>query len=182
MVAVIPVGERFGKWIVIERGYHVNDKHVYWRCRCDCGAVKTIMAGNVRAGKTISCGCIRPKLNARQTPLYGTWKEMVSRCHDKRNHAYADYGGRGIAVCSEWRNNLQAFVRDMGQRPDGHTLDRINNNGDYTPHNCKWSTPREQARNRRSNRYITIKGETKLACDWAAELGINQSFFCERSR
>lgn len=108
-----------------------------------------------------------------------SYNTMVQRCYNNNHAQYKDYGGRGIEVCNRWKENqLNAkgfwnFVADMGERPDGMTLERINNNDNYTPENCKWATRKEQQRNRRNNLYITYNGKTQCAKDWAVEMGVN---------
>jgi hypothetical protein len=111
--------------------------------------------------------------------LYKTWGEMKTRCRNPKNRSYARYGGRGISVCSRWLE-YNNFAEDMGERPEGTTLDRIDNNGDYEPSNCKWSTPKEQASNRQSNKWIELDGKVKTLCEWADELGINRTTVIQR--
>lgn len=99
---------------------------------------------------------------------FNVWLGIIDRCENKQSWAYKWYGKRGIKICKEWRNSFQKFLEDMGPRPTSkHTIDRINNNGDYKPNNCRWATRKEQARNRRNNRLITYKGETKCMTEWA---------------
>lgn len=106
--------------------------------------------------------------------LYHTWATMRQRCYKKTHHRYYLYGGRGIKVCKRW-GNFANFVADMGERPNGYTLERINSNGDYTPDNCRWATPKEQALNRRNNILFTHKGKTQTVAEWIFELGLNSS-------
>jgi uncharacterized protein YggL (DUF469 family) len=100
-------------------------------------------------------------------PLYQVWQGMKARCLNPNNPHYANYGKRGIKICDQWINNFNQFVKDMGERPQGYSIDRINNDGDYTPQNCKWSTKKEQQRNRRVTKHITIEGISYLICDIA---------------
>lgn len=105
-------------------------------------------------------------------PLYGTWMSMKGRCSNPNNRQWNDYGGRGIAVCDRWRNNFQAFISDMPPRPDGHSLDRIDNDGDYSPENCRWATRKEQQRNQRRALYVLIEGKKYRAIDLAEKSGM----------
>lgn len=110
--------------------------------------------------------------NPTQTATYFAWKDMRRRCQKQSDPQWKDYGERGITVCERWRNDYDAFVEDMGERPDGMSLDRKDNSGDYTPENCRWATRTEQNRNARSNRYLEFQGRRMLLTDWAGELGI----------
>jgi hypothetical protein len=107
------------------------------------------------------------------------WGQMIARCYDPKNPKYPSYGGRGIKVCDRWICR-RLFVEDMGERPDGKTLNRINNDGDYSPENCEWATYSDQAQNRRDNRNITFNGETKCATEWERITGIKRKTLCKR--
>ncbi len=123
-------------------------------------------------GATRSCGCLRRTHGLIQTREYGAWEGLRNRCNNPTNHAYRRYGGRGIKVCERW-DSFENFLADMGPSPDGMSIDRIDNNGPYSPENCKWSTSKEQNRNRRDNRLITYKGQTKCLAEWAESTGIS---------
>ncbi len=116
------------------------------------------------------------------TKIYHTWEIMKRRCYRKNYVDYHRYGGRGIEVCDEWKNSFLAFYKDMGERPKGKTLDRINNDKGYSQENCKWSTPREQANNRRNNRFLTHKGKTLTVAQWARKLGVKDGILRYRLR
>ena len=116
------------------------------------------------------------------SPTWNSWHSMKARCYNKNHSAYSRYGGRGIKVCDSWLNSLENFVKDMGIRPDGMTLDRIDNDGNYTPDNCKWSTKHEQVINRRINRKITYKGRTDYIAQFAIDYGINLNTLHDRLR
>lgn len=114
-----------------------------------------------------------------RTSEYGTWLQIRRRVLDKTNPRYKDYGGRGIAICQRWES-FNNFIEDMGKRPVGMSLERINNDGDYSPDNCRWATPREQAMNRRSNVRLTIKGETRTVKEWSELSGVSPKNIYQR--
>lgn len=159
--------ERFGKlWVLVEKERSAN-YGTKWLCLCECGTDSVVTTAALRSGKTQSCGCL-VKTAAKKVgiansimfegythvrhPLYDTWQGMKTRCTNQNHIHYKNYGGRGITVCDEWVDTFEQFVRDMGDRPEGYTLDRRNNNGNYTPDNCRWATILEQNRNRRNSR------------------------------
>jgi hypothetical protein len=162
----------FGKLTVRNIAY--KKKEYYWNCKCACGN-KAIISGNkLRSGYTKSCGCLSATQKGLSTSgAYGSWSAMIERCYDKRVAHYKRYGGRGIEVCEEWRNSFLNFYKDMGERPLGKTLDRINPEGNYCKENCRWITPKQQGLNRRNNRLITYNGKTQCLTEWANEYDIN---------
>ena len=115
-------------------------------------------------------------------PLYSVWQGMKGRCNNPSNKHYYNYGGRGIKVCDAWLNDFKKFVEDMGEKPNGYSIDRINNNGDYTPGNCKWSTKKEQQRNRRVTKSIIIEGKTYLVCAIAEKYGFKFDTILHRAK
>lgn len=164
-------GQRFGRLTVIERAE--NKGHMTrWLCLCDCGNTTISQAANLRGGKTVSCGCFRydrvrevcGKHDGRGTRLYRIWKNMNSRCRCKSSSQYKDYGGRGISVCEEWRDFriFQQWALANGYH-EKLSIDRIDVNGNYTPDNCKWSTAKEQCRNKRNNHVVN----GKTLAEWA---------------
>ena len=150
-------GERFGRLVAVER--HGTSQPTMWLCRCDCGATAMVMSRSLVAGLTRSCWCLRREVVAQlgkrasthgqtHTPTWRSWKSMLDRCTYPSNIGWKHYGGRGIKVCDRWRSFVN-FLADMGERPPGTTLDRIDNNGNYEKSNCRWATYKEQRANQR---------------------------------
>lgn len=151
---------RFGRLIAIS--IDGTNKHGYnlWKCECDCGNITFLPAGSLVSGGTKSCGCLhREKVLSRQTldrtihgmyrtPTHYSWSKMLERCYNPNHIHYKNYGGRGIIVCDEWKD-FRNFYIDMGERPEGKTLDRIDNEDNYKLSNCRWATAKEQSSNRR---------------------------------
>ena len=145
-------GKKFGKLTVIKRIFPNKNRKAVWQCRCDCGKITDVQSSCLLNGNTRSCGCLRGgKIThgKTNTPIYNIWKGMLQRCYYKKHKHYKDYGGRGIQVDSKWKNSFEAFFTDMGDRPEGLTIDRINVNGNYCKANCRWATRTQQARNQR---------------------------------
>lgn len=172
------IGERFGRLVVLSEARAIVDPKRGWRvarwlCLCDCGNKKRVRGGDLNQGKTTSCGCYKrertvithTKHGKRWTKTYYVWLGMRSRCANPKRVEYKNYGGRGIKVCSRW-DSFSNFLKDMGEQPKGKQLDRINNNGGYSPENCRWATRKQQMRNTRGNRYFTIHGNRKSLSEW----------------
>jgi hypothetical protein len=164
-------GKRFGRLCVIAHDIDAKSGGgAFWVCKCDCGSVRTVAACSLKSGATLSCGCFHRESVASnnkthgmsKTAIYNAWKTMVGRCHNARHSSYYKYGSRGIFVCERWRNSFAAFFEDMGERPRGMSVDRIDNDGGYccgkckdcrssgvVACNCRWATDSEQQLNTR---------------------------------
>jgi hypothetical protein len=172
---------------------YLGGRECLWRCECACGKTVNIRGGSLRSKNTTSCGCARPgKVSASRTKHghtkgacasseYRSWRQMIARCERKTCPDYHNYGGRGIKVCRRWREDFAAFFADMGPRPSkAHTIDRRENSGDYEPGNCHWTTRKEQNRNTRRNRLLTLDSETKTLIEWAEAIGLSQTGLAHR--
>lgn len=173
--------QKFGKLTPIS--YYRKRHRVYWCCMCDCGNKIDVRSDGLTTGQTKSCGCLQKEIVGRinkthgksNTRLYDSWVDLKQRCHNKHNKRYKHYGGRGIKVCDEWRNDFIAFYDwsiNNGYQDD-LTIDRIDVNGNYEPNNCRWVTRKQQMRNTTRNRYITINSETHCLSEWCEILGLN---------
>jgi hypothetical protein len=163
----VKCGETFGRLLVIEEESERAGKHRAFLCRCDCGQiVRRVRGGDLRSGKKPSCGCQRKELVGNRarlhghrtlegsSPTYQSWLGMRQRCLNPRATGYQNWGGRGVTICERW-SNFENFLADMGERPEGFTLDRIDNDGNYEPGNCRWATRQEQQQNRRLCKTLT---------------------------
>ena len=171
-------GKTFGRWTAICVSGSDKRGELLWRCHCECGKESSITGGSLRSGNSISCGCFRRENPSQKkhgasvsgTPgsnLYCVWKAMISRCENKNTKSYQNYGGRGISVCDEWRHSFETFISDMGPRPQGHSIERKDNSGNYDHGNCRWANKKEQANNTRVNRTLTIDGDSKTLTQWS---------------
>lgn len=180
-------GERGNRLSQLGRPFHVLTKSGTRRLwavfQCECGVVCAASMSNVRGGATTSCGCYdrerRRKHGYADTRVYRVWRSMLSRCYGK-HPGFSNYGGRGIVVCERWRT-FENFLADMGEPPDGLSLDRINNDGNYEPGNCRWATQEEQHNNRRTTKRLTIDGETLSLMEWCKRPG-SVSHTCAEGR
>lgn len=181
-------GMMFGRLIVIE---HVGTRngHSLWKCKCDCGNVVEVVSGSLVSGNTQSCGCFRSQF-AREKftthgmhgiKIYNVWRGMKSRCMNINTNYYSDYGGRGISVCEEWLEFINFYNWAMNSGYNGIlTLDRVDNDGNYEPDNCRWSTMKEQANNTRTNVWYEYRGESKTLSQWSDICGIAQKRLRDR--
>lgn len=192
------VGMRFGKLEVLGLAKIPNDCKNYVKCKCDCGNIVNILPNALFCNERKSCGCTKTNnvmLKTSQStssgdfkdgrtkhPLYGTWRQMIERCENPNQKHYDRYGGRGISVCEEW-HDFWKFVDwsdSVGGRPDGYTIDRINNDGDYEPSNCRWADQATQKRNTSNNFIVEYNGVSKPLIDWSIETGINHQTLTNR--
>jgi len=178
-------GLKNNRWTVIEHAGKSASGANMWLCKCECGTLKKVSGTNVSTGKSKSCGCYKSEVTSKlffkhglnKTPEYIIWCGMRSRCNDADNKLY---GGRGIAVCARWDDFL-LFFSDIGKRPSSkHSIERRDNDGDYTPDNCYWATQKEQQRNKSSNHMISAFGVSMTMVEWSEFLAIN--YFTLRSR
>ena len=177
------IGQRFGKLLVIApSGTAPRSGNQYWKCICDCGQTK-IIRGDRLTGKPSqrSCGCINSTHGMSGHPLYKRWQRMKARCNNPNDKSYPHYGGRGIVVCARWADSFAAFLEDMGPTfRKGLELDRINNDGPYSPGNCRWATRRQQLNNTRANHLISFNGQTMNVTQWAVALGMRPGILRNR--
>lgn len=181
-------GQRFGRLTAIKRVDNSAGHNTRWLCRCDCGNERIVSRGHLRSGHTKSCGCFHSELLLRSNykhggstrgdtdRLYVIWRGMIDRCYNKNNMRYEAYGGRGIKVCDAWRHNYISF-REWALShgySDNLTIDRINNDEEYDPQNCRWADLNQQANNKRTNVLITHNGETHTQAQWSRITGISQ--------
>lgn len=173
-------GQRFTRLVVLSRQGTKNNQ-AKWLCQCDCGQQKEVSGNHLRSEFVRSCGCLLQETSAARfrshgktkTRVYRAWKAMRQRCSNPANEKnWKDYGGRGIRVCERWQS-FENFYADMGDPPEGTSLDRIDFNGNYEPSNCRWATDMEQARNKRNNVLITYRGETRSLIEWSEHLDLN---------
>lgn len=180
-------GVVYGEVTPLEPTLRRQNGCVVWRCMCSCGTEFFCTSNRLRTGNTKSCGCRISQITAarnvantkhghaktyKQSRTYRSWSAMIRRCEDENN---SGYGGRGITVCDSWRADFRAFLVDMGERPAGTTIDRIDSNGNYEPGNCRWASNETQQRNRRDCRMLTYAGETLPLAVWADRLGCKHS-------
>ena len=181
------IGKKYGRLKVLRLMGKSKDRHLLWEAECECGKIRVVLGRSLRRGITRSCGCLQRETASRKAtkhgmagiPMYIVWRGMLGRCLNTNDKAYKDYGGRGIRVCKRWLK-FENFFQDMGKRPEGMTLDREDNNGNYEPGNCRWATQKEQCRNTRRNKFVEYKGEKKTISEWAEQIGMSSTTLWKR--
>ncbi len=183
--AIDLTGMRFGRLKVIgtagRKAQPSGKTCIAWNTQCDCGNKKVVIGLYLRSVRTASCGCLRKEINASQVihgyglkdKVYRTWRGIRRRCGNKTYKEFRYYGGRGITVCERWKSFVN-FLADMGDAPPGMSIDRIDNNGPYSPSNCRWATQSQQQANRRDTRLISYLGQTKCIAEWERSYGMTK--------
>lgn len=176
----------FTRLLVIRRVENSKNGQSRWLCRCDCGEEVVVNGSRLKSGHTKSCGCYAISLNTKhgkyKTSEYVIYQQMKERCYNKKKAAYARYGARGITVCDRWlgEGGFTRFYGDMGPKPNGMTLDRIDNDGPYSPENCRWADAHTQYTNRRQTVWLEFNGETLCRKDWARRTGLDEATIAQR--
>lgn len=187
-------GQKFGMWTILSLRSK-SSKVTLWDCQCECGKKVAVRSGNLRNGASTSCGCesLKRLLKSRithgetrggiQTSEYQCWVAMKQRVFNKNHVGYKNYGGRGIAICERWLNSFEDFIADMGRRPTPkHSIERVENDGNYEPSNCVWGTKAEQINNTRSNNRVTVGSVTLTVSQWAKRSGLKRTTISGRMR
>lgn len=179
------MSQRFHYLTVLGFGGTRRNKVSDWFCKCDCGKVTKVRAGDLKSGRVKSCGCFRidrtKETNSthgharvrNKSSTYSTWAGIIQRCRNPKNCSYREYGGRGISYCKRWKS-FENFLKDMGIRPEGMSTNRIDNDGNYCKENCRYAEPKEQANNCRNSRFLTFDNKTQTISQWAQELDMHQ--------
>lgn len=174
------IGKRFGRLTVLEYAGKNKSGRSQWKCKCDCGEIVIRPNSALRQQNwELSCGCVRNEKSTKRLTVHGmcgvpgyyTWTHLKGRCQDPTDPAFKNYGGRGIKICERWKK-FKNFIEDMGIKPEGHQLDRIDNDGDYEPGNCRWVLPAVNSLNRRVTIYLTYGGVSLTMKEWSELLGI----------
>ena len=181
-------GQTFGRWLVVDRA----GAEFAWNCICACGTRRKVFTSALKGGYSKSCGCltrevasVRAKTMNRthgksSTPVYRVYRSMLDRCNNANTPNFSEYGGRGIKVCDRWAKDFAAFSADMGPRPDGCSIDRVDNDKGYEPGNCRWATRKEQNRNTRRNKVLDHNGKSLCIAEWAEVTGIHEAIIRQR--
>ena len=181
-------GAVIGRWTVICSDTKKGN-FTMWKCRCECGTTRSVPTGGLLHGNSKSCGCLHKEIVSKlfrirgdaQTKTYNAWRAMINRCYRENTQYWHIYGGRGIAVCNEWRESFDRFYQDMGDAPKGrYYLDRIDNNGNYCKENCRWATSAQNIRNRSNTFIIEWEGKKRLLVDVCDELGLRHATIYQR--
>lgn len=185
-------GQKFNRLTVVERAENTKDGKASWKCICECGNEITVIGKDLRSGNTKSCGCynresasIRAKKHGySKSRIHNIWLLMKQRCFNPQQPQFKDWGGRGITICDEWlgEHGAENFIKWSKENgyADNLEIDRINNDGNYCPENCRWTTRKEQANNKRCTHFITYNGKTQSIKQWAEEIGVNYDTLISR--
>ena len=175
------IGNRYGYWTVLSYSHSLGNGRTYYNCKCDCGTTKPVLRLSLVNGSSLSCGCYHRQTatthGGTHEKLYHVWRNMRDRCTREKHRSYALYGGRGITVCDEWNNKQSGYSAfrqwscENGYK-EGLTIDRIENDKEYSPTNCRWATRKQQANNTHNNRVITYNGLTKTLSEWGTFTGL----------
>lgn len=173
----------YGRWTLLNK----QPSSRYWLAACECGTIKGVELSNLKSGKSLSCGCLAKILISNKnsthrlshTRVHNAWVRMHQRCKNKNTDGFIYYGGRGIKVCERW-GSFDNFLLDMGEPKDGHSLDRIDVNGDYSHENCRWASKTTQNRNTRKNHFVEYGGELLTLAEWGERFGISPITICKR--
>jgi len=183
------IGQTYGLLKVINFSHKIfrssrQGYYNFWECLCTCGNKTIVLSENLKNGNTKSCGCQSSRLtfkdritkhNQSNTKTYNSWRAMKDRCYSKNHIEYKRYGGKGITVCDRWINSYENFLKDMGEKPLGMSLDRINSKKNYEPKNCKWSSIKEQQNNKSTNVFIKFNGQSLTISQWADKFNMPSS-------
>jgi len=173
-------GMKFGRLTAIHIGPRGPRNILRWKCACSCGSRSLVTVANLRNNHTRSCGCLlielRPSFRRThgqsRSPEHKSWAKIKERCYNPKDIGFKDYGKRGIKMCARWRKSFAAFLKDVGLRPSpSHSIDRVDNDGNYTPNNCRWATYFQQANNRRGNHILHHAGKSQTIAQWERDLG-----------
>lgn len=188
---ILAKGSKIARWTVIEDSITVKGRS-RTKCQCECGTIRFVMTKDLMNGKSKSCRCLTAETAKAKmlvhghstgyfrSPEYRVWCAMKNRCTNPNGRIYRLYGLRGIKVCDRWLKSFANFLADMGKRPEGTSLDRINNDGNYEPGNCRWATAKVQANNLRTNRVIEFSGERRTVSQWSDKTGIKRETITHR--
>jgi hypothetical protein len=190
------IGQSFGRLIVESVTGKKSNGHALMGCQCKCGNFKIVAIHSLLQGHSKSCGCLRREMTAAKnvertthghsrggicSSEYKTWCGMIQRCHNPNDKSYPDYGQRGIRVYQQWRESFEKFIADMGLKPSRfHSIDRIHNDGNYEPGNCRWATDEEQGRNRSVNHVIECRGKAHTLIEWSEITGLTPDCIAKR--
>ena len=183
-------GQKFGRLVAIKATEGRSKKGVLWLCQCDCGNTKLVASTHLRCGSVRSCGCLKEELRGKnfkkhggsRTRLYRIWKQIHTRCNNPNSINYKDYGGRGINLCEEWKNDFSSFLdwSTSNGYAENLTIDRIDNDGNYCPENCRWVTNKKQQNNKRSTVFIEYDGQKHSLSEWAEIIGVTRNALWKR--